>query len=118
MLVRTSDLPEQKTAHGEYPGRKQVIVGRGMMPQVMQLAISRTPGPTSSADFDPPEGHRHPTAWEWYFILEGTATFLIGNESHKAEPGDFLAVPPNTLHSHIVPDGVELKMFYGVIATD
>jgi len=123
LFVRTSEVPEQPTAHGEdYPGRKRPLVKRGVIPSVMQIATSVEPGPVDSRDFDPPEGHRHPTGVEWYYILGGRATFVIGEgedeEVHEARAGDFLVVPENTLHYHIVPDGVKLELFYGLNATD
>lgn len=123
MFVRTRDIPEMATAHGEkYPSRKRPLVKRGVIPSVMQMAYAWTEGPVDSRDFDPPEGHRHPTGVEWYYILGGNATFYIGDgdsqEIHEAKAGDFLVVPENMLHYHIVPDGVRLELFYGLNATD
>ncbi len=43
----------------------------------------------------PPHIHNH---YEFYFFLEGKATYFIENRQYNLEKGDFLMIPPNILH--------------------
>ena len=115
MFVRGSDLPEVVTAHGpDVPVRKKVFVPRGVIPHIMQLATSVSIGPCDlSVDL-----HTHNTMWEIWFVLEGHATFHIGDETHPVGPGDLVAAPPNTFHPYRVETDEVLKLFYMGVATD
>ena len=45
-----------------------------------------------------PELHRHPYE-EVFVILEGEATFTLGDETRVARAGDFLIAPPGVPHA-------------------
>ena len=49
-----------------------------------------TPGP-------PPHTHEHKT--DMFYVLEGTLTVLVGQESHDLAAGSFVAAPPGTVHT-------------------
>lgn len=117
--VYQGEKPEEKVvAHGDdYPSWKCVLESRRSempIPHVMQVATSRTVGPSDSRD----PNHLHKTMWECYYITSGTARFYVGDEEFDVDPGDYIRVPPNTPHGHVVPEGVVLRMFYFSIATD
>lgn len=115
MFVREGTLPQQVTVHGpDTPTWKRVLVSKGMIPYIMQIATSVS-WDSCDTSFDQ---HVHETMWEFYFVHRGRAVFTIGNEVHEAEAGDFLAVPPNTTHYYKVPPGEELELFYFGVATD
>lgn len=44
------------------------------------------------------EPHAH-DYYEFYFFLEGQAEYLLGNQLHHLEPGDYLLIPPGILHN-------------------
>jgi quercetin dioxygenase-like cupin family protein len=44
-----------------------------------------------------PELHRHPYE-EVFAVLEGEATFTLGDETRVARAGDFLVAPPGVPH--------------------
>ena len=44
-----------------------------------------------------PALHRHPYE-EVFVILEGEATFTLGDSERVARPGDFLVAPPGAAH--------------------
>ena len=50
----------------------------------------------------PPSGtsgiHRHLTADEFFYVLDGSGKMLLDDEEHKIEAGDFVFVPFNTDH--------------------
>jgi quercetin dioxygenase-like cupin family protein len=49
------------------------------------------------------EPHSHDSD-ELYYLLEGTATVRVGEETSEMSPGDLLRIPPNEVHS-IWPNG-------------
>ena len=71
---------------------KQVIVRGGVLPGVPQVAIAEFAAGQAT------EPHVHETMYEIYYVLEGQARYYIGGEIVDAEPGDFLVVPPGTVH--------------------
>ena len=43
--------------------------------------------------------HHHPRTEEIYYILEGTGTMTISDESRHVVPGDAIAIPPGATHT-------------------
>lgn len=52
-----------------------------------------------------PPLHRHDFGAESFYMVEGRARFLVGDEELTCGPGDFVRVPPSTPHSFEVLDG-------------
>jgi mannose-6-phosphate isomerase-like protein (cupin superfamily) len=50
-----------------------------------------------SAPGQGPRLHRHPYDETWV-VIEGSLTFVSGDEQLKAGPGDIIIVPPDTPH--------------------
>ncbi len=46
-----------------------------------------------------PPPHRHSHEEESFYILEGTLTLLLGNETVTASPGDFVQIPRGVVHA-------------------
>ena len=42
--------------------------------------------------------HNHPTH-EFYFVMRGAGTMVIGDERREIGPGDLVYIPPNAVHS-------------------
>jgi mannose-6-phosphate isomerase-like protein (cupin superfamily) len=55
-----------------------------------------------------PELHRHPYE-EVFLILEGEATFTLGDETRVARAGDFLIAPPGVPHAFKNTGSVPLR---------
>ncbi len=55
-----------------------------------------------------PPTHRHPAAYEGFYILEGTCTFNAQGQSVPAGPGTFVSIPKGLPHSFSV-DGPEAR---------
>jgi mannose-6-phosphate isomerase-like protein (cupin superfamily) len=45
------------------------------------------------------EAHEHAAEDDAFYILEGTMTFLLGDEAVAAPPGTFVLVPPGVVHA-------------------
>jgi len=56
-------------------------------------------------DMEYAEPHYHPgDVWEFYFVLEGRATVVIGNAEQPLNKGEVVVIPPNTGHFTIPED--------------
>ena len=49
--------------------------------------------------------HSHPTH-EFYFVMTGSGTMIVGDEERPVAPGDLVYIPPDTVHS-LRPTGDE-----------
>lgn len=54
-------------------------------------------------EFEVPSGgsvfpHTHPTH-EFYFVMRGEGTMVIGDEERRVGPGDLVYIPPDEVHS-------------------
>lgn len=58
---------------------------------------------TAFLDRTPPGGgpppHRHEREDEWFYVLEGTVSFLLDGRWHDARPGDFAFAPRGSVHT-------------------
>ena len=46
-----------------------------------------------------PGPHTHSDAEEQFYVLEGTLTFQVGDQTFQASAGDFIHIPRGTVHS-------------------
>ena len=54
--------------------------------------------------------HHHPHADEWYYVIEGSARFTVGDEVIRGEPGTAMFLPAGVPH-RIDNDGAERLHF-------
>jgi len=50
-----------------------------------------------------PPQHRHAEHDEGFYVVSGTARFIVGNTSHDAPPGSFVMIPPGAPHTFANP---------------
>jgi quercetin dioxygenase-like cupin family protein len=63
--------------------------------------------------------HKHTVSHETFYVLEGSATFLLGKEKHKGETGDLIHIPPGVPHQMIAgKKGVRVLMVYSPGTTE
>ena len=105
MIVRGSERPEEPTAHGTL---KSVLLRGGVLPGVTQVAVAKFD------EHGEVELHVHPTMYEIYYVLEGAATYSVGEETHEAEPGDLVVAPPATSHGLRVTRAPHRVFYWGV----
>lgn len=106
--VRGSECPTEPTRHGN---PKQVFLRGGVLPHTTQVAVA------SYDTLMETELHSHPTMFEVYYALEGLALYTVGDQEFTIQPGDFLIVPPATVHKQKILQAPH-KIFYWGIATD
>jgi quercetin dioxygenase-like cupin family protein len=49
--------------------------------------------------FAGPPPHVHDTIHDMFYVLEGTLTVQLGDETLELPPGSFVCVPPGTVHT-------------------
>ena len=54
---------------------------------------------TLAPGFGGPPPHRHRRLHDMFYVLEGTLTLLLGEETVEAGPGSFACVPPGVVHT-------------------
>jgi len=52
-----------------------------------------------AAGFSGPPPHVHDRLHDMFYVLEGTLTVRIGDDSQELGPGSFVCVPPGTVHT-------------------
>ncbi len=57
-----------------------------------------------------PPPHRHSHEEESFYILEGTLTLLLGDQTVTASPGDFVQIPRGVVHAFKNTGTVNAKM--------
>lgn len=63
------------------------------------------------------EPHQHPTH-EFYYVLYGRGTMVIGDEERLIAQGDLVYIPPNEVHSlRATSTGAPLRCFCFAVAT-
>ena len=58
---------------------------------------------TVGAGFPGPPLHMHETLHDMFYVLDGTLSVRLGDETLEAEPGTFVCVPPGTPHTFSNP---------------
>jgi mannose-6-phosphate isomerase-like protein (cupin superfamily) len=53
--------------------------------------------------FPGPPLHRHERLVDMFYVLEGTLTMRVGDETVEARPGTFVCVPPGVAHTFSNP---------------
>ena len=52
-----------------------------------------------AAGFPGPPPHTHERLHDMFYVLEGTLTFRLGDETRELGPGSFVCVPPGEVHT-------------------
>jgi mannose-6-phosphate isomerase-like protein (cupin superfamily) len=61
------------------------------------------------AGFAGPPPHQHEKLHDMFYVLEGTLTLRLGDETVTAGPGTFACVPPGVVHTFSNPGGEPVR---------
>jgi mannose-6-phosphate isomerase-like protein (cupin superfamily) len=61
-------------------------------------------------DFEGVDPHRHPDHLDSFYVIEGEAEFVVGDDTIVAGPGTYVAAPIGTLHGFRNRGPGELRM--------
>lgn len=64
---------------------------------------------TVPAGFPGPPLHRHKQLCDMFYVLEGTLTVHIEDETHLAPPGTFVCAPPGVAHTFSNPSDTPVR---------
>ena len=70
---------------------------------------------TAGPGFPGPPPHTHRAMIDMFYVLEGTLTLRVGEETVEAGPGTFALVPPGTIHTFSNP-GEEPVRFLSLVS--
>ena len=63
--------------------------------------------------------HLHTVSHETFYVIEGSATFILGKDEHKGSVGDLIHIPPGIPHQMVAgDDGVRVLMVYSPGTTE
>jgi mannose-6-phosphate isomerase-like protein (cupin superfamily) len=65
---------------------------------------------TLEPGFEGPRLHRHERLVDTFYVLEGTLTVRLGDETHEAPAGSFVLVPPATAHTFSNPGAERVRL--------
>jgi quercetin dioxygenase-like cupin family protein len=60
--------------------------------------------------FPGPPPHRHRGLHDMFYVLDGTLTMRLGDETLELEPGSFVCVPPGVVHTFSNPSDTAVKI--------
>lgn len=124
LVQRLETIPARPTSHQDDQGRpitKQQLIEPFLIPRLAGISVATLlPGQRVKR-------HQHGSMVEFFLILEGTGTFIIGNsfskpkKEYSVSPGSFVQCWPHDIHEIIVSekslDG-PLKLFVVGVALD
>jgi quercetin dioxygenase-like cupin family protein len=61
-------------------------------------------------DFEGVDAHTHDNQTDTFYVLDGEAEFLLGDETIRLGPGSYVAAPPGVVHGFRVAGDGELHM--------
>jgi quercetin dioxygenase-like cupin family protein len=61
----------------------------------------------------------HPENHETFYVIEGSATFILGREEHDGQVGSMYHIPPGLPHQVVAGDqGIRMLMVYSPGTTE
>jgi mannose-6-phosphate isomerase-like protein (cupin superfamily) len=97
--------PGEGERHGV--GASETVIKAGSDQTGGSFFLSET---TLAPDFPGPPPHRHERLHDMFYVLEGTLTMRLGDETHELGPGSFVCVPPGVVHTFSNPSDHPVRM--------
>ena len=87
-----------RSGEGEHVqlGQSFAVIKAGVETSDGRFALAET---TLGPGFPGPKPHLHRETLDMFFVLEGTLTMRLGEETLDLLPGSFVLVPPGTVHT-------------------
>ena len=105
--------PGKAVLHGPGEGERH---GAGATKILIKATADDTAGSFYLAEsvippgFPGPPPHVHDHLHDMFYVLEGTLTVRVGDETMELPAGSFAAVPPGTVHTFSNPTGETVRM--------
>ena len=96
------------------PGEGEVLSGGSGRAELK--AVRETTGgafsmseTTVAPGFPGPPPHVHRAMYDAFYVLDGTLTLLVGDETVEAQAGTFACAPPGTVHTFANPSDAPVR---------
>lgn len=110
-LVHTNQIPEIGVSHNK-DIKKRVFLKKGDIPKLATFGSAiLKPGQSVPA-------HKHDTAFEVFYILNGKAEFIVNDKKVELVAGDCITIEPGEVHPQSNPYDEDVKWLYFVINTN
>ena len=86
-IIHTTDLPWKSTPVNGVSAKELIHERQGTGKLIQLVPGARYPE------------HRHPDKLEYVYVLDGTLTMQLDQETLEAKSGDFVEIPQNHLHT-------------------
>ncbi len=97
--------PGEGERHAAGPTSEVVIKAAGEQTAGILFFSEAVIGP----GFPGPPPHRHRELHDLFYVLEGTLTLLLADETHELGPGSFACVPPGVVHTFSNPGDAPVR---------
>ena len=87
-------MPGEGERHGV--GASETVIKAGSAETGGAFFLSES---TIAPDFPGPPPHRHERLLDMFYVLEGTLTMRLADETRELGPGSFVCVPPGVVHT-------------------
>src|SRR6476661_5526704 len=111
IIKKLSELEPHATAHNV--GQKFVFLKGEDTPTAVTQVAYGTLAPNEVVDL-----HIHPTMEEYFYFVEGTATYTVGDQLYPCTAGTFIRIPANTPHGLRTHDSPTGFFYFGVAVED
>ena len=109
-IISLDRVPEEGVSHNPEI-RKQVMLGRGVLPRLTNFTRSKiAPGQSASP-------HAHADMFEVFFVASGTGVLLLDGEEHALKEGVCVVVEPGERHEILNQGTADLILLYFGIET-
>jgi mannose-6-phosphate isomerase-like protein (cupin superfamily) len=98
-------MPGEGERHGV--GDSELVIKAGSADTGGTFFLSET---TLAPDFPGPPPHTHERLHDMFYVLEGTLTMRLGEETRELGPGSFACVPPGVVHTFANMSGSPVRM--------
>jgi mannose-6-phosphate isomerase-like protein (cupin superfamily) len=92
-ITKLEDVPD---VSGDYPGEMRMSAAGDIGNEQVAFMWRRMPAQTGGKGS---YGHRHKTAEEIYFVIDGTVQFKLEDEIHDLGPGTIVKCSPEVVRS-------------------
>ena len=107
IIKKLSELEGTGTAH--QVGKKYVFLKGDETPTPVTQVAYGTLEPGEVVEL-----HVHPTMEEYFYFVEGAATYTIDGQLYPCEAGTFIRIPANTLHGLRTDSSAAAFFYFGV----
>ena len=118
IIQQLSNVPFRATSHKDKNTGKSIVKQQFIEPFVVPHFVGFSVATFEAGQIMMP-AHTHETLHEFFYVLEGSAVFVVDGVEHKVGPQTFFHLAPGESHGIYVPedsvDGAMKMAVFGVV---